>query len=625
MRKLIISKTMLFIFILIFINLFIASFGSENTLIGVTVITATLMLLERDLTISTLKNTLRLLAINVFLGLLSFIAIQNMLLGIICNFVALFIIGYIFSYDLRSPLYIAFGLQYLFMVTTPISIEQLPLRMLALISGAFIIMAAQILFNKNKLEKTSNKLLVNICKDILQKVNLLQNMENETCDLDLKIDASLKTLKKLLYDNRKKDFFITHKGVSVLNIIFNFERISDLLNKYKYEYNNEVVDRKESLYILQRELEILKEYINENVNDVKFIKHEVDCIDLCEFYDALENIYYYFDEYKKNEVEKNIESKLDVPHEFKMSSVYKRNLNINSVKFSYSIKVAIGVSIAGLIMDYFKLSEGRWIMFTVFSLIQPYSENCITKSKKRIFSTIIGGALIFVLFSILKDASSRGIVILLAGYISTYTKDYRELMICNTISAIGAACISSAPNIFIINRIAFVLLGTVIALVINKLVLPYNAKTAYKSLIDMYKNVITEMSKEINLSIERKSNLHKAKNLLLISNLIEDKILSMNSLVKDDNQDVILSKKRLIINNMYSLYLKLNKTEYENIESIFENTGYCLNYSLTELEEAKDIILENIDSSIDRDNKIIYKNLLNIIENNTSKEEQSYV
>ena len=140
----------------------------------------------------------------------------------------------------------------------------------------------------------------------------------------------------------------------------------------------------------------------------------------------------------------------------------------------------------------------------------------------------------------------------------------------------------------------------------------------------MYKNVIAEMYKEINLSIERKSNLYKAKNLLLISNLIEYKILSMNNLVKDDNQDVILSKKRLIINNMYSLYLILNKAEHENIVSILGNNGYSLNYSLAELEEAKVMILENIDSSMDRDNKIIYKNLLNIIENNTSKEEKSY-
>ena len=40
MKKLILSKTIMFIFILAFINLFIAGFGSENTLIGVTVITA---------------------------------------------------------------------------------------------------------------------------------------------------------------------------------------------------------------------------------------------------------------------------------------------------------------------------------------------------------------------------------------------------------------------------------------------------------------------------------------------------------------------------------------------------------------------------------------------------------
>ncbi len=624
MKKLILSKTIMFIFILAFINLFIAGFGSENTLIGVTVITAMLMLLERDLTISPIKNTLKLISINVFLGVLSFIAIQNIFLGVVCNFVALFIIGYIFSYDLRSPLYIAFGLQYLFTVAIPISIEQLPIRLLALISGALIIMVSQLIVNKNKLIKTSNKLLVNICNDILQKINLLQNYKYDTKDLDFKINSSLKTLKKLLYDNRKENFFMTHKGVNLLNILFNFERISILLDKYKCEDSNKVMDREKSLSIIKKELNNLKEYISENVNEIKFIDKETNCIDLYEFYDSLEDIYYQFAEYKKNEVEKDIENKLDVPHEFKMSYVYKKNLNTNSIKFSYAIKVAVGVSIAGFIMDYFKLSEGRWIMFTVFSLIQPYYENCITKSKKRIVSTIIGGMIVFILFSIFKDQSSRGMIILLAGYISTYTNDYRDLMICNTISAIGAACLITSPGIFVLNRIAFVILGTVIALLINKILLPYNAQNAYKYLITMYKNVIAEMSKEITLCIKKKSNLHKVKNLLLISTLIEDKILSMNSLVKDDNQDKILSKKRMLMNNMYSLYLKLNSSKNKEIESIFVNNNHILTYNLDELEEAKDLILEGINNTDDKNNKIIYKNLLHILETSSSEETNSY-
>ena len=53
-KKVVLTKTILFIAIVMFVVLFKTVFGDENTLIGVTSITALLMLLERDLTIEPL-------------------------------------------------------------------------------------------------------------------------------------------------------------------------------------------------------------------------------------------------------------------------------------------------------------------------------------------------------------------------------------------------------------------------------------------------------------------------------------------------------------------------------------------------------------------------------------------
>lgn len=609
MKKLILSKTLLFIFILVFINLFISGFGSENTLIGVTVITAMLMLLERDLTISPIKNMLKFIFINVLLGILAFLSVKNIFLGILCNFLAIFIVGYIFSYDLRSPLYVAFGLQYLFMVSTPVTIDQLPMRMIALISGAVIIIVAQLIVNKNKLEKSSNKLLSSISNDILKKVELIKNNDFNLTNIDSKIDTSIKTLKKILYDNRKEDFFITPKGVSILNILFNFERISILLNNYKN--NNDLVNE-DSLDKMYIELKKLNLYISENSIENPISYDNLDCINLYEFYDSIESIYDSFQDYRQNEIKMNLEDKLDVPKEFKKLSVYKRNFNTNSTRFTYAFKVGLGIAIAGFIKDFFHLSEGRWIMFTVFALIQPYSEMCITKSKKRIVGTIVGCFIVFILFSIFKEKSIRGIIIILAGYTSSYTKDYRDLMICNTISAIGAICAFGPPQIFILNRFLFVILGVFIALIINKLILPYNAKNGYKSLINMYKEVISEMSLEIQLCVKDQSNLHKVKNLVLISTLIEDKIISMQDLVKDSNHNNLLRDKKIMMSNMYSLYLKLKSTKDKyDVESVITNPENAIT-----LEKAKDMVIDNINSSNDKDNKIVYKNLLYILENN---------
>lgn len=80
----------------------------------------------------------------------------------------------------------------------------------------------------------------------------------------------------------------------------------------------------------------------------------------------------------------------------------------------------------------------------------------------------------------------------------------------------------------------------------------------------------------------------------------------------------------MLMNNMYSLYLKLNSSKNKEIESIFVNNDHVLTYNLDELEEAKDLILEGINNTDDKNNKIIYKNLLHILETSSSEETNSY-
>lgn len=51
-KKIIINNTITFVIVMFFVITFKSIFGEENTLIGVTTITATLMFLERDLLIA---------------------------------------------------------------------------------------------------------------------------------------------------------------------------------------------------------------------------------------------------------------------------------------------------------------------------------------------------------------------------------------------------------------------------------------------------------------------------------------------------------------------------------------------------------------------------------------------
>ena len=105
-KQFIISQTILYVVILAFIIIFKAIFGDENTLIGVTTITAMLMFMGTNLTISPGKNTVKLLAINLLTGISAYLATLNMWTAIPINFITMFILSYSFYYNLKNLIYL---------------------------------------------------------------------------------------------------------------------------------------------------------------------------------------------------------------------------------------------------------------------------------------------------------------------------------------------------------------------------------------------------------------------------------------------------------------------------------------------------------------------------------------
>ena len=157
MRKKIITNTIIFVSIILFVTIFKSLFGEGNTLVGVTIITTALTFMEKDLTA----------------------AIQNIWIGILVNFLALFIIGYLFSYNLKRSLVVPFGLQYFFMLFYPAEGEVLFNRFLSLIFGSVFIMLIQFIFNKDKVFKAGSRILDSISDNILLKIKAIQ----DTCNI----------------------------------------------------------------------------------------------------------------------------------------------------------------------------------------------------------------------------------------------------------------------------------------------------------------------------------------------------------------------------------------------------------------------------------------------------------
>ncbi|MEG2786931.1 MAG: FUSC family protein [Romboutsia sp.] len=567
--SLIISKTLIFIFVVLLISMFKSIFKDENSLVGVTSVVLMLVLLQVDLTIHPIKNLFALILLNLTLGLSAFLVSQSVFLGLAINFVIMLFIGYYFSYELKKPVNMMIGLHYVLMITNPITITQLPLRLSALVAGAVMIMGAQLLANKNKLVKSRKKMLNHILDNILLKIELLK-LNKDTINVDNALKSSINELKSIIFDSGKSEFHLTECGKNTINILSCFEKIDIILCNMK----NEDID----LEFLDEIYKVVKDIKNNKLDiDISDLEDKYkesnlclldidDTIDIYDFINAVKNLHKEMNEYAKvSNKQQDLKNELSIPQEFKRLHVQKTLINLKSTRVSYGIRLGLVVALTCFITDCFNLEFGEWMVYTVFALVQPHSEYTIYKSKKRIVGTIIGAIIIAILFNLITDPGLRTIMLVAAGYLMSYVSDYRNLVIFVTISAIASAALNVLnPNYIIMSRVVFIIIGIFIALLANKFILHRKLSDEEANLNDIQKQACNKMIGEILLD-EGSKNESVIGILFLLPSLIDlrSDYLKQNGLNMDKS---LIEKNKALVNDLHQLHLsEKDDIDYKNV------------------------------------------------------------
>lgn len=588
-KKTVIANTILFIAIVGFIIGFNALFGVENTLIGVSTVTAMLMLLERDLTIHPISNTFKLIGLNLVIGIGAFIADANMWAGVPITFIIMFVISYSLSYNLRNPLYFPFALQYLFILAFPVPLDLLPTRLASLVFGAIAIMLLQLLVNKKKLTKSGNKSIQEICSALRVKIDGMINGE-PNMDPDEQISKEISSLRKMIFDRRADDFYLTDEGIIRLNISAVLERINDLLSSdIKRDGHVDILtdlscslaliedslEDKEKVKELSRSFDEMVEKYHPQKMATPFMLKIISNIDF-----LIGNIValHPLQKEKYNLVNKTKQ----IPEKFRNVTFGHRRHQTNSIKFSFAIRIAIGMSLIGFIVDLFEIHEGRWMMFTLLSLVIPIYEHSNKRVRDRVFATIVGSVLVLIVFNIFQTTTVRTLILMIAGYLMTYIKVYRYSTIIVTFSAIGSATLlTGATELLTINRVLLVFAGTLIALLLNKFVYSYQMDDASKDLERLYQTTLESMLDEVRKLLQKNGNSHGIRNLFMTTTMIEDR-LELNLQSQNHPEDVSwLEQKRSWSITIYEMYMWIEKHGIsESISSfIMENSKRLLDVS----------------------------------------------
>ena len=547
----------------VLMGLYKTIFGVENTIIGLIIAMASYAFLRLDLTSYPIYKSMIFLILNLFLAISAYISAINPFVGLIINFLILFTVSFIYTTEFKNVISYIFLLLYVYMWEYPISLDELPRRLVAMGVGVFIIIGIHILFNRRNFKKNSNSIIIRSIRNIQKEICHIINksyMEKE----NIYIDSELRKLLILIEGRNNNKFIENNKDDIYFNIVLILERINSIINKVG-KINNKSKDVIDYLNSLNHDLENITlflerkvECINEEKDDLSksfMINNWTDkeyafleeCTELIRLLEKnINNLY----EYNRKKSRKRIKVKFNL----KELLIGNSSLKMKHLRVAYSLKLAIAVSLIMFIVDLFKIPQGRWIVTSVYVVIQPYEEETLTKAIKRFKGTIIGVIIYISIFTFFPHIIPLELLLLILMFLYFIQKDYEKKVVCTALMTLSFGLSISTVGYLAFYRFLFVIIGIVIALGVNKIIFPQSIKNSIYDLKERYLELTSKLLCELkSILYEEKYNENTVKLLLdcnlIESKLIENKLIAENLEIKDlvDKQSIILSKIRCLI------------------------------------------------------------------------------
>lgn len=614
----------IFLMVLSFILLFVLFFGKENLFIALTAVITVTTMFGDDYTINPVHNTLYFIGVELFVGLGAYFAGLNPFLGAIVTLIVSFFVYFMFTYDTKPTKALGFIQLYLFLLYQPVSTNELPKRILALIFGGIVIMILYYILTRYNFNNVFKKSIDNCINLLIKNLNELSNTGRIekyniekvallTKELEIKVHERIELDKNNRYSLYVKE----------LVVIF-LKRIETL--------SSETIEREVNKDIIKKSIDLLKDiqmFIEEgNKENLSYkLKEYYNYLDSFRLRDDLDRYSYYT---VKLSVKEFLQG-LDVKEEeikryttygvnfFKTSKEelqsFRRSLKITSLRLNLAIKAAITLSFSVFIVNYFNIFQGKWALYTISLLLIPYAEQSNKKAKARIVGTIIGAILFNIIFYFVQSNIILILVfIVICIYLSMFIVPYKIRCIFITLNALLMAGLmdpSHTPYYVLSEyRVFFILAASIIVAIVMNYVFPYKMKDETNKAVKTY----VYLNEKILYGLIE-NNLDKEKLVYSFheSYSIWKKINYNNKEIKSDN-----IKELLILQNDFISYINflIKSPIIKNNKDLFEKSfNDFKNYM--KKKDFENLVIEDLDKSKTEDERLIllliYK-LFNVIE-----------
>lgn len=545
------SYTLDFIFIVLFISVFQMVFGRENNIIGVilTIMMASSMM--RDLTSAPLKHLFIQSAVLVAMAVSAcLVVVLNPWQALMVNFAMITIILYSFTYEYASNLYFPYILSYLFMIFIgPVTLEQLPKRILSMLAGALCIMIYQFVKGRKRVVDTTRDSLTVIIDEALVCIQCLIDGAGSPADLE-EVRKNLYKLCKMVYERRKRALCVSDANFAMIDSARGLENLILIL----YEMTGAMTPDR---------IGILKKVKEKLVEFRAFVQREVNCLkdmDLNDFAGnnssaETEEIFRCV-EYIAIHLNRMTDPKRRVKYcrtVLSFSVRLKAALNLSPVRVAYALRVAVLLSAATLIVQLLGLPHGKWLLFTIASVSLPYADDVGKKARQRFTASVIGCVIGVASYALVPSAVGRTALMMLSGYISYYFSGYTGTFACSTIGALGGAVFMSGFGWHDVGsmaavRIVYIAVGILVAVIANRLILPFRKSAATRQLWKKYENT-AKLLAVICEGDDVDTQLYYS--LVIQSHLLEKKLLENAADENWDSIDKMLSECRALVRSAH--------------------------------------------------------------------------
>lgn len=607
-KKVFMANNIIFIISVIFVYMSIVYLGRDNLMVGITGIFLLIAIINKDFSRNPLRAIFKISFLTAFIAFIPYLVNLNIYSGLIINFLAVFTIIYVVVYTLNKTIYFPFLFGYTLLLTTNVGGRDLCKRIIAIVIIGIVAVIFQIVFSKITFKKNEkNKMLIEIIETFLKNINDLKvgnfNFKNKEKLKELSTYWSRDILEK-----RNNSFYLKDNENIKLNLIAAIEKLDRVLEEISQmlENNKEYIKFIEDLGVCLENLKLFLQTETRVVNlslSIKKLNNDYESIKIkdIKIYEAIEALNIIdglTSELLEIGKKDYIEIKFGIKEIKEIKNLLWADFNKNSVRFIFAFRTAILISVSYFVIECLHLELGKWMMFTIASVSQPYNDTVWGRAKGRILGTLVGVIIYLPLSYIVTSVEYRIIIIAIAVYFMISFKKYSYSMSMLTVLFLGVVTIN-IPNIFSFaeDRVLFVALGVVIVLLGNRFILPYSLKKETIILIDKYYNCCTEILDKTLLLYKKSGVREEIRNLIIIAKGIENKILLNNTDIDSDTIREFRNESRRLLNNINSV---LNRVEY--IDRELKSSGYerMNNIALMREEMENKLEEENLYYILDR-------------------------